>query len=81
VAPDVATKLVRIAHQSRALKGRGLDEGMSTRMLVYAGLLMSSGLGAHASCDMALTQALTDDPDMVRTLRDFVGAQFGPGGA
>lgn len=79
-ALDVATKLVRIAHQSRALKGRGLDEGMSTRMLIYAGLLISSGLSAHESCDMALTHALTDDPDMGRTLRDFVDAQFGQNG-
>ncbi len=79
-ALDVATKLVRIAHQSRALKGQGLDEGMSTRMLIYAGLLISSGLSAHESCDMALTHALTDDPDMVRTLRDFVDAQFGQNG-
>ncbi len=77
VGMGTATRLVRIAHQSRALKGRGLDEGMSTRMLIYAGLLMGSGLNARESCDMALTHALTDDPDMTRTLRDFVDAQFG----
>lgn len=73
----VATQLVRLAHSSRALKGRGLDEGMSTRMLIYAGLLMGSGLGPHEACDMALTQALTDDPDMSRTLGDLIEAQFG----
>ena len=77
VALDTATRLVRIAHQSRALKGQGLDEGMSTRMLIYAGLLISSGLRARESCDMALTHALTDDPDMTQTLRDLVDAQFG----
>ncbi|RZL00762.1 MAG: AAA family ATPase, partial [Rubrivivax sp.] len=77
VALDTAVRLVRIAHQSRALKGRGLDEGMSTRLLVYAGLLIASGLAARESCDMALTHALTDDPDMARTLRDLVEAQFG----
>ena len=77
VALDTATRLVRIAHQSRALKGQGLDEGMSTRMLIYAGLLISSGLRVRESCDMALTHALTDDPDMTQTLRDLVDAQFG----
>lgn len=77
VSPEIASKLVRIAHHSRALKGRGLDEGMSTRMLIYAGLLISSGLNARESCDMALTHALTDDPDIARTLRDVVEAQFG----
>ncbi|CAH0348058.1 CbbQ/NirQ/NorQ/GpvN family protein [Aquabacterium sp. CECT 9606] len=77
VTLEVATRLVRIAHHSRALKGRGLDEGMSTRMLIYAGLLIGSGLDARESCDMALTHALTDDPDMARALRDLVAAQFG----
>lgn len=77
ISSEVATQLVRIAHASRALKGRGLDEGMSTRMLIYAGLLMGSGLSPHEACDMALTQALTDDPDMSRTLGDLVEAQFG----
>ncbi len=79
VDAEVATRLVRIAHQSRALKGRGLEEGMSTRMLVYAGLLIASGLTPLESCGMALTQALTDDPDMAGALNDVVEAQFGRG--
>jgi hypothetical protein len=31
----MAEKLVQIAHRARNLKGHGLDEGISTRLLVY----------------------------------------------
>ena len=39
-----AGKLVQIAHRARNLKGHGLDEGISTRLLVYAGQLISKGI-------------------------------------
>jgi nitric oxide reductase NorQ protein len=77
ISPELATKLVRIAHCSRQLKRRGLDEGVSTRMLIYAGILIRDGVDPHDSCDMTMTRALTDDPDMSRSLRGFVEAQFG----
>lgn len=77
VSPEVAGKLVSIAHCSRQLKDRGLDEGASTRMLVYAGLLIHDGVDPRASCRMTITQALTDDPDVADALRDIVEAQFG----
>ena len=32
---EVADKLVHIADRARNLKGHGLDEGISTRMLIY----------------------------------------------
>ena len=77
IAPALAAQLVTIAHCSRALKQRGLDEGASTRMLVYAGILMRDGMSPHDSCEMTITRALTDDPDMARALQGFVEAQFG----
>lgn len=73
---DLATRLVGIAHRSRALKNHGLDEGISTRMLIYAGMLISSGVNPRESCDMTMTLALTDDPDMAKALRGFVEAYF-----
>ncbi len=44
--PDIAAKLVQIAHRARNLKGHGLDEGISTRLLVYAGQLDPQGCRA-----------------------------------
>lgn len=76
---QVAQCLVNIAHRSRALKHRGLDEGISTRMLIYAARLIVSGVSPRQSCEMTMTRALTDDPDMSRALQGFVEAQFDEG--
>ena len=78
IAPELATRLVKIAEQSRLLRGRGLDEGMSTRMLVHAGGLIAEGIAAHDACTLAMTAPLTDDRDLAVALAGFVEAQFGP---
>ncbi len=72
----LADALVAIAHRSRALKNRGLDEGVSTRMLIYAAQLMASGVSPRESCDMTMADALTDDPQIAMALQGFVAAQF-----
>ncbi|MCG8074283.1 MAG: CbbQ/NirQ/NorQ/GpvN family protein, partial [Candidatus Thiodiazotropha taylori] len=64
VDAETAGKLVQIAQRSRNLKGHGLDEGMSTRLLVYAAQLVSKGIDPMSACQMALVTPLTDDPDM-----------------
>lgn len=76
IAPALAARLVRVAQGSRVLKNRGLEEGISTRMLIYAGRLIRDGVDPRDSCAMALTSALTDDPDMAQALHDVVDAHF-----
>jgi nitric oxide reductase NorQ protein len=76
VDADIAGKLVQVAQRSRNLKGHGLDEGMSTRLLVYAAQLMSKGISADQACQMALVTPLTDDPDMRDTLGAAVNTYF-----
>ena len=60
----LAGKLVSVAERARNLKGHGLDEGLSTRMLVHAGSLMARGVEPVAACRVALVRPITDDPDM-----------------
>ncbi|WP_029133838.1 CbbQ/NirQ/NorQ/GpvN family protein [Sedimenticola selenatireducens] len=72
-----AEKLVQIAHRARNLKGHGLDEGISTRLLVYAGQLIAKGISADAACSMTMVTPLTDDPDMRDTLGAAVQTFFG----
>lgn len=74
---DTARRLVGIAQRSRALKGRGLDEGISTRMLIYAGLLIRDGIDPVQGCSLAMTRSLTDDPDMALALDGCIDAYFG----
>ena len=73
-----AAGLVGIAQQSRALRGHGLEEGMSTRMLIHAGALIADGIGPHDACRLVLTAPLTDDRELLAALDGFVEACFGP---
>lgn len=73
---ETAEKLVQVAQRSRNLKGHGLDEGMSTRLLIYAGQLISKGIKPADACHMALVEPLTDDIDMRDTLNAAVGTFF-----
>jgi len=65
---EMAGKLVQIGQRGRNLKGHGLDEGISTRLLVYAAQLIAKGLDPLVACRVALVRPLTDDPDMRDTL-------------
>jgi nitric oxide reductase NorQ protein len=71
-----AEKLVQIAHRARNLKGHGLDEGISTRLLTYAGALIAKGIAAKAACQMTLVRPITDDPDMRDTLDAAINTYF-----
>ncbi len=76
VDAGVAGKLVAIAARSRNLKGHGLDEGLSTRMLIYAGNLIHRGVDPKAACRVALVRPITDDPDMRDALDAAVSTFF-----
>ena len=76
VNKEVADKLVSIAERARNLKGHGLDEGISTRMLVYAGSLINKGVEAKAACRVTLVRPITDDPDMRDALDAAVTTYF-----
>ncbi len=76
VDSQIADKLVQIAHRARNLKGHGLDEGISTRLLVYAGNLIAKGIEPRSACTMSLVRPLTDDPDMRETLDQAVATYF-----
>jgi len=70
IGPDLAAKLVTVAERARNLKGHGLEEGISTRMLIYAGSLIAQGAEPIAACHVTLIKPITDDPD----IRDALGA-------
>ena len=71
-----AAQLVRLAHMTRELKGSGLDEGASTRLLVHAAKLMRRGITAQTACAGAIAEALTDDPDMLRAVNELAASVF-----
>jgi nitric oxide reductase NorQ protein len=76
VSPELAGRLVSIGERSRNLKGHGLDEGISTRMLIYAGSLMAQGVEPVSACSVALIRPITDDPDIRDALEATVKTFF-----
>jgi len=76
IEATVADKLVSIAERARNLKGHGLDEGISTRMLIHAGELIARGVAPVAACRVALVRPITDDPDMRDALDAAVSTFF-----
>ncbi|MDO8350474.1 MAG: CbbQ/NirQ/NorQ/GpvN family protein [Gallionella sp.] len=73
---DICAKLVKIGVAARNLKGHGLDEGVSTRLLVYAATLIKSGVEPRDACRMAMVRPITDDADIRDTLDHAIDAVF-----
>ncbi|MEN8176568.1 MAG: CbbQ/NirQ/NorQ/GpvN family protein, partial [Pseudomonadota bacterium] len=73
---ETAAQLVKFAHMTRNLKGQGLDEGASTRLLVHAARLIVSGVSPVAACRASIAQALTDDADMLAAVNELSATVF-----
>ncbi|MHB2169830.1 AAA family ATPase [Alsobacter sp. R-9] len=56
--------LVDLANRLRALKGQDLEEGVSTRLLVYCASLIVAGLPPAEAIRSAMIEPLTDEPDV-----------------
>ena len=74
---DRAAGLVRLAGKLRALKGQDIEEGVSTRLIVYAATLIRQGMGLERAVLAAMIEPLTDEEDVKRGLLDLVTAVFG----
>ena len=72
-----AAKLALLAEKLRHLDEVAAVEGPSTRLLIYAGRLIAGGVRPRRACEIAVTQAMTDDAEVQRAVRDVVDAIFG----
>ena len=76
VAESIANQLVKFGRMTRNLKGSGLDEGASTRLLVNAAKLISSNVDAVVATDSAVALALTDDEEMLKAVHELSRSIF-----
>ncbi len=76
VTRDVADRLVRAAGRIRNLTSRGLEEGVSTRLVVHAGRLIAQGTPPRSAARAAFERALADDADLQASIREVVADFF-----
>ncbi len=76
IEAGMAGQLVKFAHMTRNLKGSGLEEGASTRLLVHAAKLVSSGVPPVVACRASIAQALTDDREMLIAVNELSASVF-----
>lgn len=77
LSKDRSAPLVRLGVKLRGLKGQDIEEGVSTRLLVYCATLIKDGMPIERAVRAALIEPLSDDPDIKQGLLDLVTAVYG----
>jgi len=77
LAEDDSRKLAEMGSKIRQLKGFGLDEGVSSRLLVYVGRLVKGGLSHIQATRHAISQTLTDEPEVLESIQNIARLYFG----
>ncbi len=72
----VALDLSKLGEKVRNLREHGLGEGVSTRLLIYAGRLIAQGIPARRACQVAITWSLTDDQEVQRSIEEVITSIF-----
>jgi nitric oxide reductase NorQ protein len=72
VDAELALQLALIGEKVRNLREHGFEEGVSTRLLVYAAQLVSGGVDPRRACAVAITTAITDDVEVQQAVSDIV---------
>jgi len=73
---EIADSLAKLGEKIRNLKEHGLQEGASTRLLIYAGRLISEGIEIRRACQVAIVWTLTDEPELQRSIEEVVSSIF-----
>lgn len=76
IHPELSKMLVMLAGNLRALEGHDLEEVPSTRLLIHAAGLMQEGLSPAQACQVAIVEALSDDPVIQEGLWEIVQSIF-----
>jgi nitric oxide reductase NorQ protein len=72
VDESMARDLVTIGQKVRNLRGHGLEEGVSTRLLIYAAQMIAKGISPVDAAEVAICSPITDDRELQRSIREIV---------
>ena len=75
---EIATELVQLGTATRRLRGHGMHEGASTRLLIYAAQLIGQGLSLRQAAEAALVHTLSDDQAVLGALQDLISSKLRP---
>jgi len=73
---DTAMDLAKLGEKVRNLRDQGIEEGVSTRLLIYAGQLIVQGIKSRRACEIAVAQAVADEADVVKGIKEVISAIF-----
>ena len=76
VDEKTASQLAKLGEKIRNLKEHGLGEGASTRLLIYAGKLIASGIPPRRSCHVSVNWAVTDDHSVQQSITEIIASIF-----
>jgi nitric oxide reductase NorQ protein len=76
VSHEIALSLAKLGERVRQLKASGLEEGVSTRLLIYAARLIQSGVAPRRACDVTVARSLSDDAESQRAIAELARAMF-----
>jgi len=76
VDESLAAELAMLGVKVRNLRHHGFDEGVSTRLLVYAGQLIAADVSPLRACDIAVCRAVSDDVDVQEAIGEIVSTIF-----
>jgi nitric oxide reductase NorQ protein len=69
---EMAGRLAIIGERVRNLKQHGFEEGVSTRLLIYTGNLISAGIDPRRAAQVAIVTAISDDRTVQQAVADIV---------
>ena len=76
VDEQTAQKLVDIAGEIRQLSDTDIQEAVSTRLLIYAGKLMTKGFDPYQACMHSIVESLSDEEDVLEVLEKLISLHF-----
>lgn len=76
IESSIASQLALLGEKIRNLVGQGLQEGVSTRLLIYAGKLIQQGISPRRACEVAVVWGLTDDHEIQSSVMEIVTSIF-----
>lgn len=72
ISKNIATNLVNIGNKIRNFKHHGLEEGVSTRLLIYAGKLIKDGISFKQACNIAMVKPITDNFELQQSIDEII---------